>query len=247
MKIKMFALIGILSILLVSGIACGESSPTTYQLTTVVEGQGIVSPSSGTYTAGDSITLTANPSAGWTFSHWGGHGSGTQNPITIIMTSSKTVYAYFTEIETNPTATTPPANPTATMTSLQGEQAYNADKTAIQSAVFAYINNHAGNLPYLQDPGQEVGTCVGGEDFCLIDMCKLVPTYLDEIPQSCNDQTTSYTADNCGVLEESYHGCYGCHTNSHYIWWMTASGIVHSTYILGGESTMQDGYQGVYP
>ena len=120
MKIKVFALIGLLSILLVSGLACDGGGPTTYRLSIVVEGQGHVSPDSGTFTDGDSITITAIPSSGWSFSHWGGQGSGSQNPISITMGSDKTVYAYFTEETAEPTQTSAALpteqQPTATST-----------------------------------------------------------------------------------------------------------------------------------
>ena len=105
MKIKVFALIGLLSILLLSGVACDVGGPTTYQLTTVVEGQGSITPSEGSFTSGEAVTLTASPASGWSFSHWGGQGSGSQNPISITMDSDKTVYAYFTEETAEPTQT----------------------------------------------------------------------------------------------------------------------------------------------
>ena len=120
MKIKVFALIGLLSILLLSGVACDVGGPTTYQLTTVVEGQGSITPSEGSFTSGEAVTLTASPASGWSFSHWGGQGSGSQNPISITMDSDKTVYAYFTEETAEPTQTSAALpteqQPTATST-----------------------------------------------------------------------------------------------------------------------------------
>ena len=107
----------LLGVLLLSGIACGQ---TTWDLQTIVDGQGGVSPSTGTFADGDAITLTATPASGWEFSHWGGHGSGAENPFTLSMDSDKTVYAYFTEMgeEPTPTPTASPteANPTQTVT-----------------------------------------------------------------------------------------------------------------------------------
>jgi len=46
--------------------------PTTYQLTTSVEGSGSISPSSGEYNSGDQIILAANPDAGNQFVVWSG-------------------------------------------------------------------------------------------------------------------------------------------------------------------------------
>lgn len=99
------SIITLLGILLLVGAACGGG---TYQLTTIVDGQGTVSPWSGTYAAGESVTLAASPSYGWIFSHWGGDGSGSQNPTTVTMDSDKTVYAHFMELvipSPTPTAT----------------------------------------------------------------------------------------------------------------------------------------------
>jgi len=73
--------------------------PVTWHLTTIVDGQGRVSPSGGTFPDNDIITLTAIPSSDWAFSHWGGHCSGSQNPIITTMDRDKTVYAYFTKCE----------------------------------------------------------------------------------------------------------------------------------------------------
>ena len=83
---------------------------TTYQLSTYVEGQGNVSPSEGTFSKGEVITLSAMPALGWSFSHWGGQGSGTENPTSIIMDSNKTVYAYFTETASIPITTATQTN-----------------------------------------------------------------------------------------------------------------------------------------
>lgn len=74
----------------------------TYTLTTSVSpsGGGSVSPSSGTYDAGTSVTLTATPASGYSFSHWGGDTSGTSTSVTITMNSDKDVTAYFTAVPT---------------------------------------------------------------------------------------------------------------------------------------------------
>lgn len=85
--------------LLVAGVSCSSNEATTYQLTTVIFGQGSVSPSSGTYASGSAVTLTAFPLSGWEFDHWGNQASGTQNPTTITMDGDKLVYAYFIEAE----------------------------------------------------------------------------------------------------------------------------------------------------
>lgn len=101
------AVILFLGIVLMSGLACGT---TEWQLASIAEGQGEISPSTGTFPDGDEITLTALPASGWSFDHWGGHISGSENPITITINSDKTIYAYFIS------ATTPTPTPTPTPT-----------------------------------------------------------------------------------------------------------------------------------
>jgi uncharacterized repeat protein (TIGR02543 family) len=75
--------------------------PSKYTLTTSVNppGSGSVSPSSGTYSAGTSVTLIATPASGYVFNHWGGDASGTSTSITITMDSNKDVVAYFARAE----------------------------------------------------------------------------------------------------------------------------------------------------
>jgi hypothetical protein len=72
---------------------------TYYTLTVNVspQGSGSVSlnPPGGSYTAGTQVTLTAQANSGWVFSSWGGSLTGSQNPATIVMDSSKTVTANF--------------------------------------------------------------------------------------------------------------------------------------------------------
>jgi len=92
------------------------SESITWRLTTVVDGQGRISPSGGTFPDNSMITLTAIPSSGWEFSHWGAHCSGSQNPITIAMNNDKTVYAYFNEVGQPHSATSTPQSPYETLT-----------------------------------------------------------------------------------------------------------------------------------
>ena len=106
MRKAKIAVMLLLGVMLIFGLARCGSSDGPWQLSTIVEGQGSVLPSSGTYPDGEEITITANPASGWSFDHWGGQSSGTQNPTTIVMYSDKTVYAYFvTEVMPTPTPT----------------------------------------------------------------------------------------------------------------------------------------------
>jgi RHS repeat-associated protein/uncharacterized repeat protein (TIGR02543 family) len=71
-----------------------------YTLTVNTTGSGSVtkSPSQTEYSSGTSVTLTANPSAGYAFTGWSGDLSGSTNPSSISMTANKTVAATFTLI-----------------------------------------------------------------------------------------------------------------------------------------------------
>ena len=70
---------------------------TAYTLTVNISGSGTVSknPDQTTYTEGTSVTLTATPSTGHTFTAWSGDLSGSSNPATITMNGNKTVTATF--------------------------------------------------------------------------------------------------------------------------------------------------------
>jgi uncharacterized repeat protein (TIGR02543 family) len=73
--------------------------PQRYTLTIDINPQsgGIVelNPQGGEYVEGTTVTLTAVANSGWVFSSWSGSLTGSQNPATIVMNSSKTVTANF--------------------------------------------------------------------------------------------------------------------------------------------------------
>ncbi len=71
-----------------------------YTLITNVNGNGSITknPDRSEYMEGTSVTLTANPDAGWQFVNWSGNLSGSSNPETIVMNSNKNVTANFEEI-----------------------------------------------------------------------------------------------------------------------------------------------------
>jgi hypothetical protein len=86
----------------------GTASATTiifafqhqYRLTMVASGPGTMSPSSGWYNSGQTVTITAKANSGHEFKSWTGSGTesytGTKNPATITMNSAITETATFT-------------------------------------------------------------------------------------------------------------------------------------------------------
>jgi uncharacterized repeat protein (TIGR02543 family) len=65
-------------------------------LTIITNGNGSIIPGSGNYVIGSNVVLTATPGFGYTFTGWSGAASGTNNPITVTMTTNKTVTGNFT-------------------------------------------------------------------------------------------------------------------------------------------------------
>jgi len=51
------------------------------------------------YLYGDKVKLTAEPEAGWSFSHWSGDASGDANPLVITIEGDTTVTAHFKKVE----------------------------------------------------------------------------------------------------------------------------------------------------
>jgi hypothetical protein len=68
---------------------------TAYTLTTAVSGSGTVSPSSGSFAAGQSVAIAASPATGWRFDHWEGAAAGSANPLTLVMNANKSLTAVF--------------------------------------------------------------------------------------------------------------------------------------------------------
>ncbi len=72
------------------------SSVIKYSISTsVAQGQGTVSPSSGSFDSGTNVTITATPASGYLFDHWSGDLSGTSNPANVTMSANKTIAAHF--------------------------------------------------------------------------------------------------------------------------------------------------------
>ncbi|MGK7899629.1 MAG: protein kinase [Xenococcus sp. (in: cyanobacteria)] len=65
----------------------------------------------GNYALDKQVTITANQSVGWKFSHWMGDLSGSDNPITITMDADKIAVAHFTAEITTQTQPKPEPKP----------------------------------------------------------------------------------------------------------------------------------------
>jgi N-acetylneuraminic acid mutarotase len=67
----------------------------SFMITLGVAVQGSVTGNTGPYLSGSVATLTAVPDPGYIFTSWTGDASGTENPLTLVMDSDKTVGATF--------------------------------------------------------------------------------------------------------------------------------------------------------
>ncbi|MFA5366797.1 MAG: trypsin-like peptidase domain-containing protein [Dehalococcoidia bacterium] len=108
----------LLALVLVSsalfGIAC---DPKIHSLSITVDGNGVVSPSSGKFEDGELVVLTAVPASGWKFDYWDGSISGTESTVYLRINSDKNIEAHFI-IEPTPTlAYMPTSTPASTPTS----------------------------------------------------------------------------------------------------------------------------------
>ncbi len=103
----------------------------------VAQGQGTVTPTSGTYSEGQNVTITATPAQGWLFDHWGGALSGSTNPATVTMNANKTISAHFIQDTRKFYSITKQAAPGGTITqSPEGSslvEASNVTLTAVPS------------------------------------------------------------------------------------------------------------------
>lgn len=94
----------LLTLLLLGAVGCGKSPATMkYKLTYSIEGQGNVTPPSGSeFAQGSVVTLTPTPADGWAFSYWNGP-DGTsvvsaESKYVIAMDAHKNITAVFTQL-----------------------------------------------------------------------------------------------------------------------------------------------------
>ena len=58
-------------------------------------GGTVTQSGTGTYNSGSSVTVTATPATGYTFTGWGGDATGSTNPLIVTMNSNKNIIANF--------------------------------------------------------------------------------------------------------------------------------------------------------
>jgi len=91
------------------GGGASSTPPASYSLSVTVSGNGSVtatgfscgSTCSQSFASGASVTLTATPGSGYTFSGWGGDCAGSAGTCTLTMTAARTVAASFTATVSN--------------------------------------------------------------------------------------------------------------------------------------------------
>ena len=74
------------------------TAPTNGSVSSSPSGISCGSTCSASYASGTSVTLTATPAAGYTFTSWGGSCSGTATTCTLTMSAAKSVTTTFTQI-----------------------------------------------------------------------------------------------------------------------------------------------------
>jgi hypothetical protein len=102
-----------------------KAAPVNYTLSvSAANGTVALSPAGGTYASGTVVTLTASPSAGFTFANWTGDATGAANPTTVTMSANRAVTANFAAVPTYAVTASAGANgsisPTGTVTTNSG-------------------------------------------------------------------------------------------------------------------------------
>ncbi len=82
----------------------------------IAQGQGSVTPASGSYIKNQSITVTATPAQGWLFYHWSGDLTGSTNPATVTMSANRSISAFFVQDTRKSYTVTTQTSPGGTIT-----------------------------------------------------------------------------------------------------------------------------------
>ena len=101
-KTHRLALLAALSSLLLSLSALAGAPLYTIERVVVGTGQILLDPDKAGYQKNNIVIVTAQPAAGWTFDHWEGALSGSQNPATLRVSGNHVVTAVFVDTSTPP-------------------------------------------------------------------------------------------------------------------------------------------------
>ena len=84
-----------------SGLADTPPSILKYTLTVTASPSngGLVNPTTGSYNAGERVTILASANQYYVFNNWTGNWNSSENQITITMDSNKTIIANFTKVD----------------------------------------------------------------------------------------------------------------------------------------------------
>ena len=114
-----------------------STTTTTYTVSVDTPTGGTVT-GAGTYDSGTSVSLTATPESGYTFSSWGGDASGSTSPLTLTVDQDLTVTATFSVIPTTATYTVSVVDPTGGSISGAGTYDSGSSVTMIATADSGY-------------------------------------------------------------------------------------------------------------
>lgn len=91
----------ILASVFLTAVSCSTKSTPSYQLITssVPAEGGSVSPASGEHDEGAEVQVQASANENWIFDGWEGDQTGSQNPVTVMMDTDKTINARFIKRE----------------------------------------------------------------------------------------------------------------------------------------------------
>ena len=98
MKKSLFLLVFLSLLFTLAFVQCSkDDEPVLFSLTTAVspEGSGTVSPASGMFDEGETLTITATPTQGFSFLEWSGDASGNTTPLQLTMTKNMSLTARF--------------------------------------------------------------------------------------------------------------------------------------------------------
>ncbi|GAB3853112.1 hypothetical protein GCM10028822_21540 [Hymenobacter terrigena] len=122
----------------------GGTAPGPFTLTVSTTGSGTVTknPNQASYANGSTVSLTAAPAAGYTFTGWSGDATGTTNPLTVTMNANKNITATFTATAPGPFTLTTSVIGSGTVTKNPNTATYASGSTvsvtATPAAGFAF-------------------------------------------------------------------------------------------------------------